>query len=170
MLVAELAGSNWNVAVLGDGAWDEVLLLGMGFRPVWLDSEVLGESRSRKLVMDGEEGPTPEVPYASTPRSPCPVPTDSRFDASRKEALRGGANGPPSPTGRRFCNAGTPDLRLRREVRAATELLRARSESCPTREVVELVSKSASSSCSTLIACWLAERVEVSEREVGNRA
>lgn len=48
------------MAVLGDEARKETLLLGRGYLPVVLDSEVLGESRSRKLVMEGEEGATPD--------------------------------------------------------------------------------------------------------------
>ena len=46
--------------VLGDEARREVLLLGTGYLPDVLDSDDLGESRSRKLVMEGDEGPTPD--------------------------------------------------------------------------------------------------------------
>lgn len=57
---ADPRGSRGCVAVLGDEARKETLLLGRGYLPVVLDSEVLGESRSRKLVMEGEEGATPD--------------------------------------------------------------------------------------------------------------
>ena len=135
-----------------------------------LDSDVLGESRSRKLVMDGDEGVAPEAAKVSKPRSPCPTPADKRLEASRKEALRGGAEGPPSPTGRRSCNGGSPDLRLRLEERAAAALFRARRLASYAVAELDSNSRSASSSCSTLKACLSAERWEASEREVGRRA
>lgn len=119
--------------------------------------------------MDGDEGPTPEAAYASTPRSPCPAPTESRLEASRNEAARGGACGPPSPTGRRSCNGGTPDLRLRRDDRAAAALLRVLDSLLCLEAEVESRSRSASSSCSTLIACLSADIDDANEREIGSR-
>lgn len=119
--------------------------------------------------MDGDEGPTPEAAYGSTPRSPCPRPAESRLDASRKDVLRGGACGPPSPTGRRSCGAGKTDLRLRREERGEVALFRGRLSASLVAVEAAPKSASASSSCSRLIACLSPERCEAKEREVGSR-
>ncbi len=158
-------GSVEKVGVLGDGACSEVLLLGTGRLFVLLDSEVLGESRSRKLVIDGEEGLVPDALSASTPRSPYPLPAEVRLEASRKEALRGGALGPPPPTGRRSCRGGRPDRRLRLEERREMA-----SVSMTAEEDWTDVSGSASSSCSTLTACLPGEKPDAREREVGRLA
>lgn len=152
------------VGVLGDGACSEVLLLGTGRLLVLLDSDVPGESRSKKLVIDGDEGLVPDALSASTPRSPYPLPAEVRLEASRKEALRGGALGPPPPTGRRSCRGGRPDRRLRLEERREMA-----SASMTAEEGWTDVSGSASSSCSTLMACLSGERPDVREREVGRR-
>lgn len=121
-VAAVAEGSRPKVGVLGDTARKELLLLGRGYLPATLDSDEVGESRSKKLVMQGDEGLTPEAAYESIPRSPWPSPEERRLEASRKEAFRGGACGPPSPTGRRSDMAGTPDLQLRRDERAEMTL------------------------------------------------
>lgn len=134
---------------------------------VALDSDVLGESRSRKLVSEGDEGLVPDAPNASTPRSPYPGPIEVRLDASRKEAARGGAFGPPPPTGKRSCKGGRPDRRLRREERR---------ETASASMVVEATlgggssSVTSSCSCSTLIACLSAARPDARMREAGRLA